>query len=204
MFAQTLFRPAKPASDSGDDISRYAWAFQALKAGLFCAALLAPAAVHADTREFDTPSKQALPRWAMLSKSEVYARTGPSKDNAISWIYHAQSLPVQIISETKDWRLVCDPDGGVAWISKSMLRNPKTVLSPGTEKIDMRSGPDGGASIRAVLKARSLASLDRCTKKGWCKVSAGGQDGWVPQNALWGTQDKAVCQRPNPLAVAGR
>jgi SH3-like domain-containing protein len=153
----------------------------------------------ADELDFDTPSKAPVPRWAMLRRAEVYARNGPSKDNPIVWTYHVQSLPVQIISETRDWRLVCDPAGGVAWISKTMLQAQKTVLGSSDRKVEMRTSPKPDAPVRAYLRPRALAQLGKC-KKDWCKVSAGGQTGWAQAGSLWGTQTAPVCHRPNVFA----
>jgi SH3-like domain-containing protein len=156
--------------------------------------------VHADDQTYDTPSGLQVPRWAMLRRNEVYARNGPSKDNRVVWTYRQASLPVQIISETRDWRLICDPDGGVAWVSRTMLQSQKTVMSPAGQKLQMYRSADERADIKAVLKPRSLASLDKC-KKDWCRISAAGQTGWVPQRALWGTQSTPVCKRPDPFAA---
>lgn len=207
MFCKRFDRTSTSRPAGGDDISRYAAPFQAptAKAPAFwavCVSLLLSPVAHAADPVYDTPSGQPLPRWAMLRKDEVYARTGPSKDNAIAWTYHAQSLPVQIISETRDWRLICDPDGGVAWVAKSMLQAQKTVLSPSGAQIDMRDGPNASAAVKAVLRPRALAGLDKC-KKDWCRISADGVTGWAPQSVLWGTQATAVCQRPNPFTKAG-
>lgn len=209
MFSKRFDRHAPPTRNGGDDISFYAPAFQALiRRGrafwlLAAAALLMPMGLHAQDQDADTPSKQPVPRWAMLRKDQVYARNGPSRDNAITWTYHAQSLPVQIISETRDWRLICDPDGGVAWVSKTMLQAQKTVLSPSGATIAMRAGPSASADVKAILRPRALAGLDTC-RKDWCKVSAGGVTGWVPQDNLWGTQSHAVCRRPDPFAMASQ
>ncbi|WP_414996045.1 SH3 domain-containing protein [Asticcacaulis sp.] len=157
-------------------------------------------AAHAEDQTFDTPSGLQVPRWAMLRRNEVYARNGPSKDNRIIWTYRTASLPVQIISETRDWRLICDPDGGVAWVSKTMIQSQKTVMSPAGQKLQMRYSPDEKADIKAILKPKALASLDKC-RKGWCRISAAGQTGWVPQPSLWGTQTTAACKRPDPFAA---
>jgi SH3-like domain-containing protein len=161
---------------------------------------LATGPVHAEGETFDTPSGLQVPRWAMLRRNEVYARNGPSKDNRVIWTYRQAQLPVQIISETRDWRLICDPDGGVAWVSRTMLQAQKTVLSPAGQKLQMHYSPDEKADIKAVLKPRSLASLDKC-KKDWCRISTAGQTGWVPQASLWGTQTVAACKRPDPFAA---
>ena len=207
MFSKRSARAPQPKPVSGD-ISVYARPFQAFMAygGRICLAVVllavAPAALAQDG-DSDTPSHQPVPRWAMLRNDEVYARNGPSKDNPIAWTYHARGLPVQIISETRDWRLICDPDGGVAWVSRTMLQSQKTVLGPAAQKLDMRTGPDTRADIRAILRPRALASLDKC-QKDWCKISAGGATGWVPQAALWGTESAAVCRRPDPFAMASK
>lgn len=163
-------------------------------------AFVAPVHAGTETLSFDTPSKSPVPRWAMLRRNEVYARNGPSKDNRIVWTYHAVSMPVQIISETRDWRLICDPDGGVAWVSKTMLQAQKTVIAGrGRQKLEIHARADANSAVRAFLKPRAMAQLAKC-EKGWCKISAGGQTGWVQQADLWGTQTAPVCQRPNLFA----
>ncbi|MGA9657715.1 MAG: SH3 domain-containing protein [Asticcacaulis sp.] len=189
------------------DISALQALFQVLRKGGFVFCLIAlffagltPAPAHADEAVIDTPSNLPIPRWAMLRRNEVYARRGPSKDNAVVWTYHAVSLPVQIISETREWRLICDPDGSVAWISRTMLQGQKTVMSPATQKLAMRKSPDETSDIRAYVRPRAIASLDKC-KKDWCRISVDGQTGWVPKQGLWGTQDQAACKRPDPFAV---
>ncbi|WP_235068258.1 SH3 domain-containing protein [Asticcacaulis sp. YBE204] len=147
---------------------------------------------------FDTPSKQPVPRWASLRSSEVYARSGPTKENKVLWTYKQKNLPVQIISETKEWRMICDPDGGIAWVSKTMLKSQRSVVSMGAAKIDLLSGPKATAKVKARLNPRSLAALDKC-KKDYCRITVGNVDGWVPQKSLWGAQEGAVCKRPDAL-----
>ena len=150
----------------------------------------------AETEHVDTPSGSPVPRWAQLRRSEVYARSGPSRDNRNLWTYRAAGMPVQIISETRDWRLICDIDGGVAWVSRTMLQSQKTVMSPDNgKKLELRASPEADAKVKAYLRPRAVAQLGKC-KKGWCKISAGGQTGWVAENALWGKQTKPVCERP--------
>jgi SH3-like domain-containing protein len=163
--------------------------------GLF--ALAVPA--HSDDATIDTPSHQPVPRWAMLKDDEVFARNGPSKDNTTIWTYRVASLPVQIISETRDWRLICDPEGNTAWVSKIMLRAQRTVMSPFTQKIDLYASDSDKAPVKAVMRPKALAQLVKC-KKDWCKLTVGGVTGWAPRQNLWGTQATAACQRPNPFA----
>jgi SH3-like domain-containing protein len=182
------------------------WPFRRLRGGkslvwlAMCAVVLAvmPAAVMAEDEVYNTPSNLPLPRWAMLKSNEVYARNGPSKENRVVWTYKVSGLPVQIISETREWRLICDPDGNVAWVSRTMLRTAKNVMSPVGQKLTLRKSPDEKADAQAILRPKSLASLDKC-KKNWCRISAAGKTGWVPEQGLWGTQDVAVCKRPDPF-----
>ncbi|WP_235075799.1 SH3 domain-containing protein [Asticcacaulis sp. AC460] len=148
--------------------------------------------------EYDTPSKAAVPRWAMLGKNEVNARNGPSLDNRKVWTYRKAGIPVQIISETRDWRLICDPAGGVAWVKKSMLRSPRNVITP-PQKLELRTDPKPDADVKAIVRPRVVASVEKC-KDAWCRISVAGQTGWAPKNVLWGMQTTAVCARPNPLA----
>jgi len=171
--------------------------FQVLPA--ISVSFLVAGAAHAGALpDFDTPSKAPVPRWAMLRKNEVYARNGPSKDNPKVWTYRVADLPVQIISETKDWRLICDPAHGVAWVSKTMLQAQKTVMS--TARLELHGSPNAQSPVKAYLRPNALASLNKCVKD-WCKVSVGGVDGWTPAASLWGTQPAAVCARPDPFAT---
>ncbi len=158
---------------------------------------VAGAAYAGAAPDFDTPSKAPVPRWAMLRKDEVYARNGPSKDNPKVWTYRVADLPVQIISETKDWRLICDPSHGVAWVSKTMLQAQKTVMSTG--RLELRASPNDQSPVKAYLRPNALASLNKCDKD-WCKISVGGVEGWAQASALWGTQATAACARPDPFA----
>ena len=158
---------------------------------------------HADdAQSYDTPSGLAVPRWAALRAKEVNARNGPSTDNAVLWTYRQPGLPVQIISETRDWRLICDPTGGVAWVSRTLLTNRKQVLTPETQKVQMRAAPNAGAAVKATVEPHALVGLDKCSKS-WCRVSVDGVTGWLPQAQLWGAQDAQVCQRPGLLTGLG-
>lgn len=175
----------------------------ALLLGVVCGGVAPIAqAGSAEEESFNTPSKQPVPRWASLRSNEVYARSGPTKENKVLWTYRQKNLPVQIISETREWRMICDPDGGIAWVSRSMLKSQRSVVSMGTQKIDLLSAAKPTAKVKARLNPRALAALDKC-KKGYCKVSVGNVDGWAPQDRLWGAQEGAACKRPDPFTRLG-
>ncbi len=54
--------------------------------------------------------------------------------------------------------------------------------------------PKAGARITAYLAPRALAELDRCNADGWCKLTAGHTNGWVPAGDVWGTADEPQCK----------
>ena len=139
-----------------------------------------------------TPSGYCIPRYLSLKRGEVYGRKGPGKDYPPSFVYHAQGLPVQVIDETSEWRRICDPDGGSAWVSRSMVIGRRTVMAQGAQPIPLRRFPKAGAGAGAFLNARALASLEQC-RAGWCKVSVGRASGWVQESEVWGIAPTPQC-----------
>lgn len=190
----------RPAADhSHPKIVKMALTVAAM--GIWLCAVLMAAPVMAQTT-YDTPSKQAIPRWASLKFSEANARSGPSRDNKILWTYRQKGLPVQIITETREWRMICDPDGGIAWVSKNLLSPRRSVIVTGTQSQELRTKPKDDARIKSHVRPRALAFLDKC-RDDHCRVTIGRESGWLEQRTLWGTQDHAVCKRPDILTRLG-
>ena len=150
-----------------------------------------------------TPSRQPVPRWLTLKSSEVRARQGPGSDYRILWEYRAAGLPVQVIAETTEWRKVCDPEGAVAWIHRSVLSGRRSAYNPGAEEIPIRSGRSETASIRSRLAPHAVISLDDC-EEGWCHVGSRRQRGWVPQNAIFGGATRPLCDASRQAGRAPR
>ncbi|MDC7676124.1 SH3 domain-containing protein [Asticcacaulis machinosus] len=148
----------------------------------------------------DTPSGNPVPRWGIMRSNKIYTRAGPSKDHKILWAYRVKGLPVQIISETREWRLICDPDGNTGWVAASLLSGKTNALTPSDRKLELKAAPKPEARTKAIIRPRVLVSLDKC-KDGWCKIGVGSQRGWVHKDALWGAQTKPVCERPDPLSI---
>lgn len=142
-----------------------------------------------------TPSGLPVPRYISLKFDKVYARSGPGEDHRLLWIYGVKGLPVQVVAENSEWRRICDPQGGMAWVHKRLTDGRRTVLrtQPGAVAIRNKPKPDG--DVRAYLNPQALASLVRC-EKGWCKIRVDGVTGWSPASALWGTSDAIQCRPP--------
>lgn len=140
-----------------------------------------------------TVSGFCVPRWVSLRHGEVMGRKGPGKDYPALWVYRAQGLPVQIVAETEEWRRICDPSGGAAWVHRSEIDGRRTVLSRADGPTPMLSAPRAGAKVSALLNAHALARLDRCAGD-WCKLKAGGASGWTPRDGLWGLDEARQCR----------
>lgn len=157
-----------------------------------------------DARDPSTPSGFAVPRWLVLKFDEVNARSGPSEENRILWTYHSRGLPVQVVAETKEWRRICDPDGGLVWVKKGQVDGHRNVMRLKDAPLELRRSAKAEAGVTAILKARSIAEFDGC-KNGWCRVKAGGVTGWAQASELWGVAEEPLCRgggRPPPTKPA--
>lgn len=148
-----------------------------------------------------TPTGFEVPRWIALSSSEVYGRRGPGTDHPILWKYTARGLPVQVIAETREWRKVCDPEGSVVWIHRTVTSGRRRVFNTGAEAVPIHSGRDASSAIKARLGPRSLISAEDC-EDGWCRVRESRLRGWVQESAVFGTATTARCDWRRPAGPA--
>ncbi len=144
-----------------------------------------------------TPSRQPVPRWLSLKSDEVRARQGPGLDYRILWEYQVSGLPVQVIAETTEWRKICDPDGAVAWVHRSVVSSRRSVFNRSAEEIPIHASRSATSQVRARLSPRALVSIDEC-EEGWCEVRVRRMRGWVAQRAVFGTQQRALCNANRP------
>lgn len=164
------------------------------KAALAIAALIAavcPIGVRAQERQ--TPSGLPVPRYVTLKFDKVNARSGPGDDYPARWVYQVRGLPVQVVAETAEWRKVCDPEGGSAWVHRRTTDGRRQVIRMEATPVGLKARPDGGAPTVAILQSRAMAPLDRC-RDGWCRIKGDGRAGWAPQSAIWGVTPAAQCK----------
>lgn len=171
-------------------MSARAWA-PLLTAALFWALGAAQTLAAA---ERPTPSGFPVPRYVSLKFNEVNARSGPGDDHRLLWVYHARDLPVQVVAENTEWRRICDPEHGMAWVHRRTTDGRRTVMRIKPAPLALRGGPRASAPVHAILNARALAALVRCDSKGWCKVRVDGVSGWAPAAELWGTDERPQCR----------
>lgn len=158
-------------------------------------AVLALAWAGPAAAERATPSGYPVPRYVSLKFDRVYARAGPGEDHKLLWVYRVKGLPVQVVAENSEWRRICDPQGGMAWVHKRLTDGRRTVLRTQPGPATIRSKPKPDAEVRAYLNPRAMAALVRCDK-GWCKVRVDGVTGWTQASGLWGTASAVQCRPP--------
>lgn len=150
-------------------------------------------AVRRDGRDASTPSGFAVPRYVTLKFDEVNARSGPSDENRILWTYRSRGLPVQIVAETDEWRRICDPEGGLAWVKKSQIDGRRQAMGISPTPAPLRRRPEASAPPVAYLNPRALAALDKC-EDGWCRLKLGETTGWAQAGQLWGAAPEPQCR----------
>ena len=141
----------------------------------------------------ETPSGLPVPRYVSLKFAEVNARGGPGDDYKLLWVYRAKGLPLQVIAETQDWRKVCDPTGGAAWVKATGIDGRRTVIRLKAEPLSLLDKPMVGGKTTAILPSRAVALVDRCDK-GWCRLRGKGSGGWTMVTEVWGADEQPQCR----------
>ena len=161
--------------------------------GLLALVLLAPASFAAEKTDRPTPSGLPVPRYVSLKFEKVNARSAPGDDSRLLWVYKTKGLPVQVVAETAEWRRICDPEGGLAWVHRRTTDGKRMVMRLQPDALAMHAKPEDKSRVVADLASRALADLDRC-KDGWCRLKASHTSGWVPAAEVWGTAEDPQCR----------
>ena len=156
------------------------------------AAALAAQALGAD-EDRPTPSGLPVPRYVSLKFDVVNARSGPSDDHRLLWVYRVKGLPVQVVAEMGEWRRICDPDGSLSWVHERTTDGHRTVIRTQAGAAPIYRAPRASAPVAAYLAPRALAAVDRC-QNGWCKVHVARAAGWVAEASVWGADERPQCR----------
>lgn len=134
------------------------------------------------------PSGLPIPRFVSLKAEKVNVRRGPSSDHAVAWVFQRKGLPVEIVAEFDNWRRIRDSDGEEGWILQSLLSGKRTaVVAPWRDgqSLTLYDRPNAAGAKVAIVGAGVVANIEGCNGD-WCEITAGGYDGWLEQNQLWG------------------
>ena len=108
-----------------------------------------------------------------------------------------------MVAENSEWRRICDPDGGMAWVHKRLTSGENMVLRKKPTALPLHRKPKAEAAIVAYMNPRSMAALIKC-EDGWCRVRADKVTGWAPATELWGTSDAVQCKVAVRTPARGR
>ena len=127
-----------------------------------------------------------LPRFVSLRADEVNMRSGPGVRYPVDWVYKRKNMPVEVIAEFGTWRKVRDIQGTQGWIHQSMLSSARWVTVTGQTRT-LRRKPDSQSSAVARVEPDVSAQVLECpADSGWCRISAGGYEGWLRRVEFWG------------------
>ena len=163
-------------------------------AAMLAASLLAPVATKqaaAGEAQAATmgPSGLPLPRFVSLKSNRINLRVGPGRDYAVSWLYVKPGLPVEIIQEYDNWRRIRDQDGTEGWVLQTLLTGKRSAVAApwakGGEPVPMFGAAEEVSSVVAKLEPGVLGKIEACDGQ-WCRMEAGGHDGFVRQTDIWG------------------
>ena len=131
-----------------------------------------------------------VPRYVSLKGSEGNARRGPSLSHRIDWVFRHAGMPLRVVAEFGHWRRVEDKDGAGGWIHYALLSGVRTALVT-QDMVELRSRPHPDANIVARAEMGAIVRLGEC-EPDWCRISGGGQRGWVPKSTIWGVDADEV------------
>lgn len=135
------------------------------------------------------PSGLPLPRFVSLKSNRINLRVGPGRDYAVSWLYVKPGLPVEIIQEYDNWRRIRDQDGTEGWVLQTLLTGKRSAVAApwakGGEPVSMLGKAEETSAVVARLEPGVLGKIEACDGQ-WCKMEAGGYDGFVRQTDIWG------------------
>ena len=126
------------------------------------------------------------PRYASLRHEAVHVRAGPGQDYPIRWTYQRQGLPVQVVREYENWRLVRDFEGAEGWVHAGGLTRRRMAVVLGAVRT-VRADPADAARPVARLEPGVVARLEKCDRA-WCRLSVQGHTGWLKQQEIWGVK----------------
>lgn len=143
------------------------------------------------------PSKGAvtnlpIPRYVSLKTNEGNARRGPSLTHRIDWVFTHAGMPLRITAEYEHWRRIEDQDGAGGWVHYSLLSGVRTVLVT-EDMAEMRAEPDRGAEPVAQTERGVIGKVLECSVE-WCRISAGGEKGWLRKSSLWGVDPGEIIE----------
>ncbi|MFB9221369.1 SH3 domain-containing protein [Paracoccus cavernae] len=131
-----------------------------------------------------------VPRFVSLKGGEGNARRGPSLSHRIDWVFRHPGMPLRVVAEFGHWRRVIDQDGAGGWVHYALLSGVRTAIVQ-QDMLELMSRPDQNSSVVARAESGAIVRLHECNKD-WCRISGGGEKGWVLKTTLWGVDPDEI------------
>ncbi|WP_366141529.1 SH3 domain-containing protein [uncultured Paracoccus sp.] len=131
-----------------------------------------------------------LPRYVSLKGGEGNARRGPSLSHRIDWVFRHAGMPLRVVAEFGQWRRVEDKDGAGGWVHYALLSGVRTAIVQ-EDMVELHSKPNLDSDVVARAEAGAIVRLGECTRD-WCRISGGGERGWVMKPSIWGVDPGEV------------
>jgi SH3-like domain-containing protein len=103
-----------------------------------------------------------------------------------------KDMPVEIVREFQEWRMIRDWQGTEGWVSDRMLAGKRAVIIRGAIRA-LHRRPDGASPLIARAEPGVMARLLEC-QEAWCRIDAGGVAGWVRRDEVWGVYPNETVQ----------
>jgi SH3-like domain-containing protein len=172
----------------------YPTATAAIKAAVCASLLLLPACGGTNEEKSDTPSGYPVPRWISVRGAPASMRAGPGLDYPILWQFERSGAPLQVVTETEEWRKVCGPDGSMGLDSPEPDDRTAARDRPGSDR-PAGADAEAGSDVRARIETGAMISLETC-ENGWCRLRSGDFRGWTREAVLFGTAHHAAVRPP--------
>ncbi len=125
-----------------------------------------------------------VPRFASLRSADVNLRVGPGETYPIAWVLTRKDMPVEIIKEFQNWRMIRDWQDTEGWVLDRMVTARRNAVVSGAVRA-LHSRPDPASAVVARAEPGVVARLLEC-QGGWCRIEAAGIAGWVQRSEIWG------------------
>jgi SH3-like domain-containing protein len=139
-------------------------------------------ALPAAAAENDARAK--VPRFVSLRSDQVNLRVGPGQTYPIEWLLTRKGLPVEVVKEFQNWRMVRVWRDASGWILDRMVTAERHVIVEGAVRV-MRRRPEAQSEVVARAEPGVVARLLEC-RGDWCRIDAGGYQGWLQRGDVWG------------------
>src|SRR5437763_5406009 len=147
---------------------RHTWLrFVARLLGVLAAAFVSAAS---PATAAESEGGQKLPRFVSLRSDPVNLRVGPGENYPIEWVLTRKEMPVEIIRQFENWRMIRDWQGTEGWVHERMVTGKRAVVIKGAIRTLHRQ-PDLASPAVARAEPGVVARLLDCRAE-WCRIEA--------------------------------